>query len=70
VDELFTFGCLRHHVQLTGEPNFAVHHIGVTITSYVIAFDDMICPVDQIGNSVGDLNGGRRCKSSWKVGRG
>jgi hypothetical protein len=68
--DLFTFGCLRHHVQLAGEPRFAVHHIGATMTSYGIAFDDMVCPIDQIGNSAGDLDGGRRCKNSWKVGRG
>lgn len=65
MDELFTFGCLKHRASLVGTPNFQIHRIGATVTTYKIDLDQMICPGDEAENPTE----GCRCKASWKVGR-
>jgi hypothetical protein len=69
MDELFTFGCLRHHCTLGGTPKFVVQRVGATITTYRVDMSDMSCSGSQMTFRDDDPEG-KKCEDSWKVGRG
>ena len=61
MDDVYTIGCHRHHVNLEGQPKLEVRPQTPAIRFWKFDLSEMYCPAS---------NGENDCRSAWRVGRG
>lgn len=60
---LFTFGCMKHHVTLEGQPTLTIKQDNGRIRFWEFNLESMRCPVTATDDLIGTA-----CKQSWRVG--
>ena len=61
---LFSFGCVKHRVNLEGQPTLVVKQDNGRVRFWEASMEHMVCPVDEAEDSTE----GTRCRQSWRVG--